>query len=410
MSDNDLPPHENPEAGRPDTRPSTHPLFEPDPRLERAAPPPATRIVRRGGTPVLLTLLITAALGGGLWWVWNNPKPGNQAPDQSGLAAQVSALSGQVQEQSGETAKQIAALTARVEKLEQAPPPAAPAPAPGIDQAELGKQFDGLGARIDALAAKEQSDNQTAQQAAQAAQQAAQAVAQQAASDKQQPPPGPSPDLQNQLLTMNQKILEQKVQEDQTINQQKAELIDQIGQGKSELTALQQRVGELEHSQGAVRGEEGHTAREIRIQQAAVALAAGQPLGDVPDAPPELSRFATKAPPTEASLRSAFPQVAEAARAASRPDADKRSFVDRALARMEQSVTVRRGDHVIVGDPAAGVLARAQDDVTNDDLAGAVQALSSLHGPAADAVAGWVAQVKSLLAARAALASLSAHG
>jgi len=67
----------------------------------------------------------------------------------------------------------------------------------------------------------------------------------------------------------------------------------------------------------------------------------------------------------------------------------------------------RPGDDVIVGDPAAGVLTRATDDVNRDDLAGAVQALGALQGPAAQAVSGWVAQARSLLDARAALANLS---
>jgi hypothetical protein len=87
-----------------------------------------------------------------------------------------------------------------------------------------------------------------------------------------------------------------------------------------------------------------------------------------------------------------------------------KGFFDRAVARLQQSVTVRQGDHVIVGDPAAGILARAQDDVTNGDLKAAVLALGGLKGAAAAAVSGWVAQVNALLEARAALASLAAHG
>jgi hypothetical protein len=70
---------------------------------------------------------------------------------------------------------------------------------------------------------------------------------------------------------------------------------------------------------------------------------------------------------------------------------------------------VRRGDQVIVGDPAAGVLSRAQDDVANGDLAGAVVALSALQGPAATAAHDWVGRAQSLLDARAALAAMAAH-
>ena len=47
--------------------------------------------------------------------------------------------------------------------------------------------------------------------------------------------------------------------------------------------------------------------RIARVQSAFVALSLGQPLGALPGAPPALARYATAAPPTEASLRLAFP-------------------------------------------------------------------------------------------------------
>jgi hypothetical protein len=56
------------------------------------------------------------------------------------------------------------------------------------------------------------------------------------------------------------------------------------------------------------------------------------------------------------------------------------------------------------------VLADAEVKVQNGDLAGAVHTLQALQGPAAAAMAGWVDQAQSLLAARAALASLAARG
>jgi hypothetical protein len=73
-------------------------------------------------------------------------------------------------------------------------------------------------------------------------------------------------------------------------------------------------------------------------------------------------------------------------------------------------VTVRRGDHVIVGDPAAGVIAKAQQELNDDDLKAAVATLSALSGRAAKAVQPWVAQANAVLEARAALAQLAAHG
>jgi len=63
----------------------------------------------------------------------------------------------------------------------------------------------------------------------------------------------------------------------------------------------------------------------------------------------------------------------------------------------------------MVGDPAAGVLARAQDAVARDDWAAALAAVDQLQGPAAAAAKDWADQVRDLLAARAALNDLMAH-
>jgi len=140
-----------------------------------------------------------------------------------------------------------------------------------------------------------------------------------------------------------------------------------------------------------------------------VALEAGQKLGDLPGAPPALARFATVAPPTEAGLRESFPAIAAHAREVSRPDVAQKSFWARALTRLQQSVTIRQGDDVLVGDPAAGILAEAEEKVRLGDLTGAAAVLRRLTGPAADAVHDWADQAQALADARAALAHLAAH-
>jgi hypothetical protein len=102
--------------------------------------------------------------------------------------------------------------------------------------------------------------------------------------------------------------------------------------------------------------------------------------------------------------------VAKAVLDASQPEESQNSFFSRAVARLEQTVTLRQGDHVIVGDPAAGVVATAQQDLDNDNLQGAVDKLATLNGRAAQAAQHWLEQARELLAARAALAQLAAHG
>jgi hypothetical protein len=88
---------------------------------------------------------------------------------------------------------------------------------------------------------------------------------------------------------------------------------------------------------------------------------------------------------------------------------DDKPFLARMLAHAGDLVTVRQGDRVLMGDPAAGVLARAHTALAAGDLAGAVEAVSSLSGPAATAMTGWLGNAKALLAARAGLTDMAAH-
>ena len=148
-----------------------------------------------------------------------------------------------------------------------------------------------------------------------------------------------------------------------------------------------------------------------KLQGVSAALAAGQPLGDIAGAPPPLARFAHAAPPTEAGLRLSFDAAAADAHRVSQPAiTDNQPLLSRMWTKAQQSVTVRRGDEVLVGDPIEGVLAHARTELDAGDLAGAVRALDGLAGPAKAAMAGWVGQAQSLLDARAAIGELAARG
>jgi hypothetical protein len=163
------------------------------------------------------------------------------------------------------------------------------------------------------------------------------------------------------------------------------------------------RVDAVEKTAGQMAGVADRANRVARVQAAELALAAGQPLGDIPGAPAALARFATTKPPTEASLRLAFPAAERAALDVSDPEVEGKPFLDRVLARTQELVTIRQGDHVIVGDSAAGLLTRARSALTAGDL------VSELHGPPAGAMADWLGQAKALLEARAALATFGAR-
>jgi len=175
------------------------------------------------------------------------------------------------------------------------------------------------------------------------------------------------------------------------------------------LDADEARLSALERHAAQASAEAKQAARLARIQAAVVALNAGQPLGDIPGAPPAVGRFAAAAPPTEAALRVTFPNAERAALSASQPDTAGKPFLSQLVTRAESLVTVRRGDHVLIGDSAAGVLAHAHSALDAGDLAGAVAAVSALSGPAASAIANWRADAQSLLDARAGLAAMTAH-
>ena len=181
-------------------------------------------------------------------------------------------------------------------------------------------------------------------------------------------------------------------------------------------TEIGRRIAAVESGMSALRQALAHAeastqqaARLARIDLATAALAAGRPLGQLPDAPASVARFANTAAPTEAVLRHDFEAVEAKALAAARPAETGQPFLSRVLARAEDLVTVRQGDHVLVGDPAAGVLARARSALVRGDLQAAVDATAALVGPAATAMAPWLAEARAVLEARAGLADMAAH-
>jgi len=154
--------------------------------------------------------------------------------------------------------------------------------------------------------------------------------------------------------------------------------------------------------------EAARAALASRLQSASMALELGQKLGDIPGAPAALSRFANTAPPTETALRQSFSSFAAAAEATSRPSPTDHNFAERMLFKVEALVTIRQGDKVLVGSPAAVILEAAHGKLDAGDLAGAVAGLAPLDDAARAAMAPWLADAKALLDARAALSSMAA--
>lgn len=143
------------------------------------------------------------------------------------------------------------------------------------------------------------------------------------------------------------------------------------------------------------------------LETARLALDAGQPLGQIPNAPPELAQFAGTAPPTEAGLRESFEDAARLASEASLSAEGKISFWARLKLRLEGIITISNGGQVVFGPPAAAAINTARIRLDNGDLAGAVAALQGMSAAAQDAMAGWIDQAQALLAARAALVTMA---
>ena len=178
---------------------------------------------------------------------------------------------------------------------------------------------------------------------------------------------------------------------------------------KQQLDAANSKITSLQASSTSVATAGSRVDRLMRLEAASVALANGRPLGNIPDAPPAVARFAEKPPPTEAQLRLAFDQVQHDILTAAKPDNDDKPFLDRVLGKAEELVSIRRGNEVVIGHSTVAALAHADAAVQAGDFPAALKAIGEMDASAQKAAAGWVAQVKSLLDARAALADMAAH-
>jgi hypothetical protein len=334
------------------------PELPPPETQDGSAPQPAPRRVSKWDLLPWLAAAGFLALTAALVWVWLH------RPDQPPAVAEA-----------GAEAEQFGALETRVARLEQRPVPPTPDLGPltarlsALEQRPAAASGQAanlapLETRIAALEAKQQADSQMAGRI--------DALSARA-------------DSLETTQRAGQSDLARRLDADEA-------RLAAIERSTSQIPALADRAGRL-----------------ARVQAIRLALDSGQKLGEIPGAPASLARFANTAPPTEPGLRLAFPQAAREALSAARPASDGKPLLARVWDEAQDLVTVRQGDRVLVGDPAAGVLARARTALDAGDLSGAVAAVASLNGAPAQAMAGWVAEARALLDARAALAEWAAH-
>jgi hypothetical protein len=387
-------------------------LPPPETPVETAPEPPSSPAAKRDWLAWLSAagFLILAA---SLVWVWRHPDIQFPAVAQND-AQQIAALDARMvrlEQQPTPAATDLAPLTGRVTALEQHP---VATPAQPVKQPDLAP----LEARIAAL---EQRPTATPTQPAKQPDLAPldariAALEQRPIATPTQPvkPPDLAP-LEARIAALEAK---------QAADSQALARIDALSARADALENAQHavqsdlahrmdadetRLSTIEHNASQGQAVANRANRTARILAAQLALDTGQKLGDLPGAPPALARFASTAPPTDAGLRQAFPAAARNALAAARPPTDGKPLLDRIWAEAQDLVTIRQGDRVLVGDPTAGVLARARTALDAGDLAGAVAAIGSLNGAPAQAMAGWLADARALLDARNALAEWAAH-
>lgn len=407
---------------------------EPDRVLPTTTVAPSDPAPKRDLLPILY-LLGFVVLAGSLVYLWQNPPISARETQQAGqvdtLQAQIASLRDQVTKLSelkptGPSTADFATLQQQVSALDGravvAPAVVAalsaklgalesrPSVTPDIVQQLAGK-ITALESKpaVDPAAIQQLSDKLTALESRKTV--TPEQLA--AVSDQVQALGRQLPDLQP--LTQRLTALEQRaVYDPAVVNGKFADTATKLQQMQDADSKFGARLDSAEkQTSGQVDQLKALTQKAqitARLQGMSAALAAGQKLGDIPGAPPALARFAAEAPPTESSLRESFDRFADAAQKASQPEISaNQDFGSRLWTRAQQAVTVRHGDHVLVGDSIAGVMAHAREKLNNGDLAGSVEALKGLSRPAAAAMQPWTDQAQSLVAARSAIASLAAN-
>jgi uroporphyrinogen-III synthase len=203
--------------------------------------------------------------------------------------------------------------------------------------------------------------------------------------------------------------------------------------------ALEGRIAALEQA-ASTAGDRatGNAALALAVNQLQQALAGQRPfaaelaaLSEVAAGDPEAralsAAIATLTPqaetgvPTLVELRAGFPDIARAVVAAARaetaatavaeaapgtePEATP-GWLDAAMLKLSELVSVRPVGEDVEGDDAAARVARAEAVLAKGDLSGAVAELDGLTGKAAEAAAPWLADARARLDAEAALAAL----
>jgi hypothetical protein len=194
-----------------------------------------------------------------------------------------------------------------------------------------------------------------------------------------------------------------------------AEIIPEIGMLDERLAKLEEALPTLVTELDADAADTKAATLAIAFANLRAAVSDGRPYAA------ELSTLAALAPgtgdlgslldyedkgmPTMRELTRTFREAKDAALAAPAADADA-SLVDRLVASAESLVKIRRVDAEAEGDSPDAVLARAEAQLEQENLAAAVKEVEALQGAQRAAFASWLDQAHARLDAHAALQKL----
>jgi len=199
---------------------------------------------------------------------------------------------------------------------------------------------------------------------------------------------------------------------------------DSLAGTTTKVDEISQRIGTLEASASAAgtsaSAASAASAAVLAVNQLDAAVAGGGSFSaelqalkamagndaELAAAVAALEPYAASGAPTVADLTNRFSAVAAdivRAEAALRGE----GWMKQAVNRVTSLVSIRRtGARAAAAGGVEAAVARAEELLAGSDLAAAVDALSGLDGPAADAAAGWLKDAQSRLAVEKAVASL----
>lgn len=348
--------------------PASEPVAAPaPPSLAPQAPAPSAAARESRGSSVLALLALLVALAAAGWLAWREfaPNPDASAQRLATLEQRVAAFERDVATRQSaldqlrnDGQRRAAALEDRIGAYEQR------LGALERQLAGLGESINGVAARINEIAEAQKNDVDPAQLA--------------------------------MLMAENRRLSQELARLQETVGTLDATLGERREQrrGDSLVLALGQLREQL--ARGVPYAGALATARSLAADDQAVLqhLAA-------------LESTAPRGVPTRAVLRERFDRAAAEAVRSDRL-AGASGWWRPIAERLSSLVNWRRVD-AIEGDSAEAILARAEQRLAADDLAGAIAEAEKLQGPAAAAMQAWLADARTRAAADAAIGGLTAH-